>query len=85
MTHQTHHQGRPYCRITVQLAGDPKKQTFWAIKLDDGRYLRAARDGGPYEKELGDAVQQFLILTGGEEVTEKPAGVNLHYGQMEVL
>jgi len=83
---QTHFQGCPYVQITFKPAGEKKERTLWAIKLAAGKYMRAANGGGEWTdpKAAMHTVRKELILTG-DEVVERPAAVNLTYGEMEVL
>lgn len=85
MTHQTHHQGHPYVRLTFTPAGSSRQRTVWAIQEGPNTFRRAADDGGPWQRKKGNTVTEEVIIALPHERTTDPAGVSLHYCRMEVL
>tara|TARA_Y100000310_G_C20066377_1_gene527324 strand:+ start:218 stop:478 length:261 start_codon:yes stop_codon:yes gene_type:complete len=85
MTHQTQYAGCPYVQLTFLPHGASRRRTVWAIREGSHVYRRAARDGGPWQKETATTVTEEVIIVTPEEATIRPAGVSLLYGWMEVL
>lgn len=83
--YQTTHKGKPYVRLTFTPRGESKSRTVWAIQESECRFRRAARDGGPWQKEFGRTVREELFIVNPAKCNIEPAGVSLHYGDLEVL
>ena len=71
-----------YVRITYLPAGSDKPRTCWAEKVGEHRYFEVKRDGDPWCKKKGAA--KHLIIGDGD-IEEKPARMNLHYAQLELV
>jgi hypothetical protein len=80
-----------YVRITFRPEGAKRKRTCWAIKgpVKNGivRYTACDEEGDPTFRsayERGVLVYRVeLILCGVDEVVEKQARMNNHYGLLE--
>ena len=92
--HDTDSKGRPYVRLTYKPAGATRSTTVWAVVVRRGptrtTYLQCDREGET-EKDNGRGpkgeyiVQKHLIVASNEtDATEKPARLNLHYGELEL-
>ena len=85
ITHQTHFEGNPYVQLTFMPHGAKKLRTVWAIQEGRIAFRRADPEGGVWQKDDGKVVTEELIIVLPDEQKLKPAGVSLHYGQLEVL
>jgi len=86
VTHQTHSGGKPYVRITFEPHDANKTRRVWAIKIGPCVYMRAGEDGGIWlDPKAPAAFDRREVIITGADIVEEPAGVSLHYGQMEVL
>jgi hypothetical protein len=73
-----------YVRLTFRPAGACRNRVVWAIRIGEGRYYRAAEDGGRWEDPSTpeNVSRNELILGQG---TEQPAGVCLLHGVLELI
>lgn len=88
-THQTKLRGMPYVRITFKQAGTTRKRTTWALKMPSKgplvKYIALNKQGNELKDKSKGVVQKEIIIAKVGDVQEKPAGWNLHYGELEVL
>jgi hypothetical protein len=93
--HDTDTKGRRYVRLTFRPAGALRRTTVWAVVVKSSptrsTYLvcdkegETVKDGGLGPK--GEWIEKihFVIVGGETDRTERPARLNLHYGELEVI
>lgn len=84
--------GYPMVRLTVMLP-EGKKRTVWAGKLRPTKrgllqWIVLTRDGEEERegrKGEADAVREIIVGSPENVISERPARLNLHYGEMELV
>ena len=93
--HTTDTKGRPYVRLTFRPAGATRRTTVWAVVVRRSEkrttYLACNKEGetsadggvGPN----GELIEKNHLIVVGDETdnVERPARLNLHYGELELV
>lgn len=78
-----------YRKITFLPHGSKRRRTCWAIKIKEANglcyYKRCDKEGQSLFDVNPTTSRTEIIITGAHEVIERPAVMNLHYGELEVV
>lgn len=81
---------KQYVKLKFYAAGSERARTVWAVKLGGRKYLVCDVEGDT-EKHFGydadgvEIVRKELIVASEDDIVfEKPAHMNLKYGELEL-
>lgn len=80
--------GYEYVFITFKPHGATRKRSTFAIKLRPGVYIAVDKEGEKQKEKGRDAEGRQVIQTEyilAPDAIEKPAQMNLHYAELEVI
>lgn len=82
--------GKQYVKLKFYPAGSDRARTVWAVKMGGAKYFVCDVEGDT-EKHAGydtsgvEIVRKELIIAAEDDIVfEKPAHMNLKYGELEL-